>query len=149
MTTSIEPSIYEQLAAKVPTVEGSSLVAIFDPDGHMIVCPVAAGLLDDEPMDEVVVDVFSDLLPGRRLSRQTSRKESPRKEMLAIRARLRAESPTRVSGCKWLLNLATAKTLFPEAEHSIGDEGYYDATPYLIVNSYEPFVLVDANGLRI
>lgn len=60
---------YEHLAASAG-VYGMPIIAILDPDGHMAVCPIAVGLLEDEPAKGLVVEAFSDLLEARLISKR-------------------------------------------------------------------------------
>lgn len=60
---------YEQLAAQRPEMDGMPIIAILEPDGHQAIIPMAAGILDDEPMRPVVVGAFADLLEARKISK--------------------------------------------------------------------------------
>lgn len=70
------PSLYDQMTAGRPELTGLPLIAILEPDGHQAVVPVAVGILDDEPTRGIVMDMFSDLLTARRISKARGRPEA-------------------------------------------------------------------------
>jgi hypothetical protein len=49
------------------------IIAILEPDTHQAVCPVAVGILDDEPMRPFVLEAFTALLEAREVSRAKGR----------------------------------------------------------------------------
>lgn len=69
-------NLYEQLTAERPELRGMPVIAILEPDTHMAVCPVAVGILDDEPMRPFVMEAFTDLLEARKISKERGRPDA-------------------------------------------------------------------------
>lgn len=74
MTTAIEPSAYDLLAARFADLagpeEGCSIIAVLDADGHCVTIPISRHLLDDDGQDAVAGEALVEMLPFRRQSRE-------------------------------------------------------------------------------